>query len=182
MNRPPIEIRPYRLGDADDVYAAVRESIREVSPWLPWCHADYSVDDAREWVEARMELSEQGVEHALSIRDAEGTFVGGCGLSCIQPAHRTANLGYWVRTSRTGRGLATAAVGQLAALAFEKFDLVRLEIVCAVGNTRSQRVAEKSGALREALLHDRLWSPDGQTDAVLYAILRSACHPRGTGK
>lgn len=182
MSSTQIEIRPYRLGDADDLYAAVRESIPEVSPWLPWCHADYSTDDAREWVESRMDYAREGIEHAFSIRDGDGRFLGGCGLNCIQPMHNMANLGYWVRTSATGRGLATSAVAKLAAFAFEETELVRLEIVCAVDNRPSQRVAEKSGALREAVLHDRLWGAAGPKDAVLYALLRSGRHlPGGAG-
>ena len=33
-----IILRTYREGDADALYEAVRESIAEVSLWLPWCH------------------------------------------------------------------------------------------------------------------------------------------------
>ncbi len=37
-------LEPYRIGDVERPYQAVRESIAELSPWMPWCHADYSIE------------------------------------------------------------------------------------------------------------------------------------------
>ena len=37
-------------------------------------------------------------------------FLGGCGINHISRVHRFGNLGYWVRTSATGRGIAVSAV------------------------------------------------------------------------
>ena len=44
------------------------------------------------------------------------------------------NLGYWVRTDATRRGIATAATRRLARWAFEALGLRRVEIVIAPGN------------------------------------------------
>src|SRR5712691_5832046 len=89
-----------------------------------------------------------------------------------QSDHRFGNLGYWVRTSATGRGVARAAVRQLADFAFRNTELVRLEIVCAVGNQRSQRVAERAGAVREGVLRDRLLLHGQAVDAIMYSLTR----------
>jgi RimJ/RimL family protein N-acetyltransferase len=51
---------------------------------------------------------------------------------------------------------------------------MRLEIVCAVGNVRSQRVAEKVGALKEGVLRNRLLLPSGPSDAVMFSLVRPA--------
>jgi RimJ/RimL family protein N-acetyltransferase len=90
----------------------------------------------------------------------------------VNKANRFANLGYWVRTSATGRGVAPAAVRLVADEVFRQTDLVRLEIVVALGNVRSQRVAEKVGAMREGVLRRRLAIPGGAADAVMYSLLR----------
>jgi ribosomal-protein-serine acetyltransferase len=90
----------------------------------------------------------------------------------IDKANRMANLGYWVRTSATGCGVAPSAARLLADWAFRETDLVRLEIVCAVGNVRSQRVAERVGAVREGVLRQRLAIPGGHSDAVMYSLVR----------
>ena len=56
--------------------------------------------------------------------------------------------------------------------AFNQTALVRLEIVCAVDNLRSQRAAEKTGAVREGILRSRLVLRGKPTDAVMYGIAR----------
>jgi len=168
-----VRIRCYRAEDTSAFLLAARESVDEVFPWLPWCRADYTRQEAEEWTESRKRLYEQGVEYEFAIVDDEDRFLGGCGLNQINAANRLANLGYWVRTSETGRGVATRAVRQLADFAFSETELERLEIVCEVGNEASQRVAEKAGAVREGVLHGRLFLHERPHDAIMYAILRS---------
>lgn len=167
-------IRFHEPGDAIGLWEAARESVAEVYPWLPWCHAGYSLDEAAAWVESRARLAAERREFAFAIVDAGGRFLGGCGLNQINGVHRFCNLGYWVRTSATGHGVATEAVLQLAGFAFQNTDLVRLEIVCAVENVRSQRVAERAGAQREGILRDRLLLGSGPVDAVMYSIVRDS--------
>jgi ribosomal-protein-serine acetyltransferase len=79
-----------------------------------------------------------------------------------------------VRTSATGHGVAAEAVRQVAAFAFGTTDLVRLEIVCAVGNEASQRVAERAGAMREGVPRHRLLLHGQSVDAVMYSLVRGA--------
>lgn len=173
-----INIRCYRPEDADSFFNAARESSAEVFPWLPWCQADYSREAAAAWTASRKELFELGTEFEFAIVDATDRFLGGCGLNQISTANRLANLGYWVRSSVSGRGVATRAVQLLANFAFSETTLERLEIVCAVGNVASQRVAEKAGAQREGVLLGRLFLHDRPQDAVMFAILRSAWQTR----
>jgi RimJ/RimL family protein N-acetyltransferase len=166
-----IAIRLYERSDAPLVVEAALESVAEVFPWLPWCHADYSLAEATAWIEAQIAAREQGTAHEFAIFEG-AQFVGGCGLNQIQLLHQVANLGYWVRSSAAGRGVAPEAVRQLAAWGFANTRLQRLEIVAAVGNTRSQRVAEKSGAQREGLLRNKLLLHERSHDAIVYSLIR----------
>lgn len=50
-----IILRPYQISDINYLYEAARESIAEVSVWLPWCHANYSIEESRTWVKERPE-------------------------------------------------------------------------------------------------------------------------------
>lgn len=169
-----VTIRPYANGDVDRLFEAVNESRKELGRWLPWCHPDYSISDSRSWVEGRGAAFEAGAEYAFVVCGADGSFLGGCGLNQIDRNHRRANLGYWIRSTRTGLGAATGAVRQLARWAFLNTDLVRLEIVAAVGNAPSQRVAEKSGAVREGVARSRLFLHAAANDAVVYSFVRIA--------
>jgi ribosomal-protein-serine acetyltransferase len=169
----PLLIRPYRAEDASALYEAVRESIPEVSLWLPWCHPKYSIEESREFIGSR-ELASQGGEwYSFGIFETDsGGFLGGVGINFINRVHQMANLGYWVRTSAAGRGVATAATRMAARFGFEQLGLRRIEIVAAVANVPSQRVAEKAGARREGVLRRRLLIRGESVDAVLFSLLQ----------
>lgn len=168
----PILIRPYREEDASALYEAVRESVAEVSLWLPWCHQNYSIEESREFIGSR-ELASQGGEwYSFGIFEKhDGAFLGGVGINFINRVHQMANLGYWVRTSATGRGIATMATRLVARFGFEDLGLHRIEIVAATGNIPSQRVAERAGAKREGVLRKRLLIRGESLDAVLFSLV-----------
>ena len=81
----------------------------------------------------------------------DDTFLGVCSLSHIHPVYHFCNLGYWIRSSRRGQGLAGRAARLAARFAFERLNLIRVEIVIAAENTASQKAAEKIGAHREGI-------------------------------
>ena len=168
-----VVIRPYEDGDANDALLAVRESIAELSPWMPWCTEEYSLADSVAWIETTKVGHADGSMHQFAII-VDGTFAGGCGIGQLNQLNLFANLGYWVRTTMTGRGIAAAAARQLASWAFATTRLNRLEIVVAVDNLRSHRVAEKVGARREATLNQRVMVGGQPSDAVMYAIVRGS--------
>lgn len=168
----PCLIRAYQPDDAERLYEAARESVEDVFPWLPWCHPAYSMGEAIEWIGSRAPLASRGLDYSFAIVGPDGRFLGGCGINQINSVHRFGNLGYWVRTSESGRGIASAAARQVADFAFDRTELERLEIVCAVGNVRSQRAAERAGARREGILRHRLLLRGEAIDAVMYSIVR----------
>ena len=115
---------------------------------------------------------QEGKEYAFAIVQAQdGQFLGGCGLNQINRVNRFANLGYWVRTSQAGHGVATVAARLLAQFGFGELKLSRLELVIDVDNQASQRVAEKLGAFREGVLRQRLSVHNQARDAVMYSLI-----------
>lgn len=167
-----ISLRPFTTDDADELYEAVRESMRELQPWMPWCHTDYSIKETREWLSLRDDVLKNGTDYGFRIADAlSDRMLGGAGLNQINSLYRAANLGYWIRTSATGRGVATRAVRLLAQFGFEELNLIRIEIVAAVGNLASQRVAEKAGAMREGVMRKALLIHGVAHDAVLTSLV-----------
>ena len=167
-----IVLRPYRMSDTNNLYQAVRESIKEMSVWLPFAHENYSVKENKDWIKKRPKAWKKGIIYDFGIFDAkDGTLIGGCGFNDLGRDNRQANLGYWVRTSRMGQGVAPSATLLLAKWGFEVLNLKRIEIVIAVGNERSLRVAEKVGAQREGVLRSRINIRDLIHDAVMHSLV-----------
>lgn len=166
-----ILLRPYQIRDVERMYEAARESMPELSVWMEWCHPDYSIEESREWVAKQDEAWERGIAYNFSMVDLrDGSYAGGCGINDIAKG-RVANLGYWVRTSRTKRGAATAATKLLARFGFDELKLIRIEIRVASPNLASQRVAEKSGAQREGILRNRMSVRDKVYDEVMFSLI-----------
>lgn len=167
-----IAVRRYVVGDAPDLWEAVRESMNDLRPWMPWCHPGYAVSEARAWLETQVQAFERGASFEFAIVSPDGRCLGGCGLNQIDETNRRANLGYWVRSSAVGKGVATAAVSRVRDWGFDHLALVRLEIVIASGNCASIRVADKAGAMREGTLRSRLLLEGQPHDAALFAFTR----------
>jgi RimJ/RimL family protein N-acetyltransferase len=167
-----ITIRRYFIEDTDALYEAVRESIDEVSVWLPWCHPNYSKQESIDWISMQMDAWDYGNEFSFFILEkSTEKLIGGVGLNQIVKEHKMGNLGYWIRTGYTGKGIATAATKMCAKFGFEELKLNRIEIIAATENYASIRVAEKAGATREALLRNRLIVNDKILDAVLFSLI-----------
>ncbi|MET0321291.1 MAG: GNAT family protein [Duganella sp.] len=173
-----VELRPFLDSDADDFAAAVRESVPSVSPWMGWCVDDYTAADALDWFAVCRAGAAAGTAFEFGMFDEQsGRFLGGAGLNDIRQVHRFCNLGYWVRQSVQGQGIASRCVPALAAHAFDQLALHRVEIVVAVGNAASEAVAIKSGALHERVARNRLYINDRPADAHVYSLV-----PRGDAK
>ncbi|HEY4000074.1 MAG TPA: GNAT family protein [Candidatus Xenobia bacterium] len=167
-----VGIRRYREDDAPLLHEAAQTSTAEAYPWLPWCYAGYRLDEAETFARHQVAAWEAGKEFSFVVFDRESDrFVGGVGINYIHPVHRFANLGYWIRSDCTRRGFASAAARLAAAFALGDMGLRRVEIVAAVGNVASQRVAEKAGAHREGILRNRLYLHGEAVDAVMYSIV-----------
>lgn len=156
----------------DELLAASRESSQEVYPWLEWCKPGYSLQDTEAWIRYQREMWSNNREfHFIVIDTDTRATLGGVGLNHLHPIDRFANLGYWMRTSQTGKGYATAAVRLVARFAFQETALLRLEIVINVANHASQRVAEKAGAHKEGVLRNRIFMHGATHDAILFSLI-----------
>lgn len=150
----------------------MEESRLELERFMTWCHPGYGEADARAWAGSREAAAAAGEAWELVILDRDGGFLGVCGVNAIDLAAGVANLGYWVRTSAAGRGVATIAAQHVVALAFRETSLRRIEIRCARDNVRSQRVAEKLGATRERVLPGFAVLRGRLEDGVLFVLER----------
>lgn len=168
-----VSIRPFRTEDIPGLFESVRESIDDLSPWMPWCHSEYAISEARDWVGRQIAAFEARDEFHFAIVTGDQQIAGVCGLNGINRENRLANLGYWVRSSHSRRGIATRATRLLADWAFQNTDLNRLEILVAIRNHSSLRVAAKVGAVWEGVLQGRLQHRGEMHDAVLFSIVRS---------
>ena len=153
--------------DAGALAATVIASLASLEPWMPWASAAYDEAAALEWIRNGVDPT----EHGFVIVDGDGTILGSCGLHRIDGPNARAELGYWVATDRSGRGLATRAARLLVRYGFDHLGLHRVEIVMSTENERSRRVAERIGATHEGVARGRLRLHGRHHDVHVYGIL-----------
>jgi len=167
-----VVLRPFRLDDAIQVYESVRESLVDLKPWMSWAHDAYSQQEAEDFIKITRARWEERSLFAFAITDAKtGDILGGCSLSHKNPVYHYYNLGYWVRTMRHGAGIAGRSAKLAAHYGFEHGGIIRAEIVVAVGNEKSLRVAEKIGAHYEGMLLNRMVVGKAIYDAHMYSLI-----------
>jgi|TARA_B100001758_G_C18192463_1_gene495319 ribosomal-protein-serine acetyltransferase len=164
-------LRRYEQADENDLYRAARASIGDMFEFLPWCHPDYSKNEAKNWLKTTVTSWRAGTAYHFAIFDKDReTFHGGCSLECNND-HPTANLGYWVQSASTGQGICTEAAIGLADFGHRELGLQRVEIIMSTKNTKSRRVAEKTGALFEGKLRNRLRLHNKCHDAFIFSLV-----------
>ena len=184
----PEEIRTERLilrvpraGDGPTVYAAVRDSLYGLRPWMPWAQAEPTVEANEAYArQARIQfLMRQVLDYHGYLLAAPGQFVLASGLHSIEWSVPRLEIGYWVRSAFEGQGYVREAVAALTCLAFDTLGAARVEIRCDADNVRSAAVARASGYVEEACLRQHERKPDGGLrDTLVFAHLRP---PGGAG-
>lgn len=176
-------LRAYEESFAPLLFEAATEARAdaEFTRWMPWCHAGYTIEESREFVEKTAadwrdcaDAWRDGMQFGYAIFDREsGKFLGGVGLNQPHKIHKFFNLGYWTRPAAQNRGIASTATRALAQAAFADLrELNRIEIIAAAENLPSRKAAEKAGARFEGILRKRLSIAGAAHDAALFSFVR----------
>lgn len=166
-------IRSPMPGDGEELFAAIRESRKELKPWMPWVHHHRTPDDSEESARrGYVEFLERGDLRMHLFSKGTDTLIGSSGLHRIDWDIPRFEIGYWLRTGFTGRGYMTEAVRGIAAFAFDEFGANRVEIKCDSTNTKSVRVAERCGFRLEGELRNNEKSPSGELrNTLVFSML-----------
>ncbi len=139
-----VELRHWRVEDAEALGRAVEASLDHLRPWMPWAA------DEPQPLERRVALI-RGWEAELRAGTGEflgvwldGEVVGSCGLHRrIGPGG--VEIGYWIHPGFTRRGLATEVARRLCERAFADPAIDRVEVHHDRANHASGGVPAKLG-------------------------------------
>lgn len=173
MNAIPLPddfgLRPLRADDAPDIFTAIDTQREHLGRWLPFVAATHRVEQTREVVAAMLADPANPV-FTLRVGDA---FAGLIGFKSADSTTRTIEIGYWLRSEYQGRGLMTAAVEALCRTAFGQMGMENVEIKCAAGNLRSNRIPLRLGFRLDRIEVRGEQLADGEfTDLNVYRLPR----------
>ena len=134
-----VSLRIWRSSDLSALAAILGASREAFEAWLP--NAVRDLADLPVFL-AHAESSYRDGSGFFYAIEEDGQPVGQCSIN--RHSDGIAEIGYWVRTDRTGQGLATRAVLAVTDAAFAE-GFTGLVIHCDEGNFRSAAVAQRAG-------------------------------------
>lgn len=167
-NTARLQLRPFRLTDADGVLAYARDE--EWAKFLP-VPQPYTAGDA-EWFVARQLLADHQTAPRWAL-EHEGELCGSVELS-LDHAQGVASLHYALARTRWGKGLMTEAVRSVIGRVFAELPhVMRIDAWADVRNVGSCRVMEKCGLVREGIHRSCRVVHGARVDDAHHALLRS---------
>ena len=160
----------FKVSDSEDILNALIFSYQEIAPWLNWLTPEYNLKSAEDFVYLQIDSWNKNIEYTFTIRNHSGHLLGVIGLHCFDKQNDVAMIGYWMNSKFTGNGYCTQALKLLVENSLAPLDLIRIEVMVALENKASQKVAENAGATFEAVLKNRVRLNGIAIDAKMYAF------------
>lgn len=165
-------VSPDDAAALSEILLSNREALAPYEPERP--EGFFSEATQREVIESALREHRQGVTlpHAILV---DGVVAGRITLSGItRGPFLSAQLGYWVNPAVHGRGVATAAVREMAGIAFDELGLHRLQAGTLLHNVASQKVLERNGFTRFGLAQKYLKIAGQWQDHAMYQLITPA--------
>jgi len=137
---------------------------------MPWAQEPVTVEGQLAWWRSTLEPDEDGPRDLpYGIFDADGRIIGGTGFH-LRGGPGVVEIGYWLASDVTGRGLMTRVVSALLDAIRRSDRALHVEIKCDVANERSAAVPRRLGfrVVREEAREPLAASETGQD--VVWAL------------
>lgn len=155
ITTPRLLIRPAQSSHSGILNRAIVESFNELKKFMAWANYIPSLEETTielKKAEVRWILRE---DLMLLIFDKQtNDFLGATGFHRIDWKLPKFEIGYWVRSSESGKGIITESTNALTYYAFKELKAVRVEIKCSENNIGSRRIAEKLNFNLEGILYN----------------------------
>ena len=168
-----IHLRPAAPADAPALAALAVSQREHLAPWEPERTAHWFTEAGqREALEQAVVDRAADRSYAFVITDDADVICGRLTLaSVVRGAGQFCSIGYWVAREATGRGVATAAVGQALGIASGELGLHRVQAETLPHNRASRRVLERHGFERYGLAPQYLRIAGRWQDHELWQVL-----------
>lgn len=164
---------PQQSGDGGIVNEAIKDSINELKPWLPFAQKLPTVEETEANLrEAHINFLKRKSFRFLIFRKDTDEFIGITSFESVVWDVPKCEIGYWINTNYSGNGYMIEAVKGLSKFGLNQLKLKRIEIRCEATNFKSRSIPEKIGFELEGILKNDDLSADGSklTDTCIYAL------------
>jgi len=164
-----LKLKDYQ--DSEAVFQLIDQSREHLKQWMPSVEDIHSVEDVNKRMRKHLkELTEQEGIHFLIYY--KNDLAGSISIKEIDWQVRSAELGYWLGSGFTGRGIINRTSTALLEYVFEEMDLHKVEIWVAEKNAKSRRIPEHLGFIKEGMRRDNELIDGTYYNMVIYGLLK----------
>lgn len=167
-----VELQLLGLKHRDELYSLVEANRTHLRKWLPWLDANRTSADTESFIKSAISQHEAGKGPHYAVFDGM-VMCGVCGFNPVDVTNKVGGIGYWLSRASTGKGTMTLSVKALVEAGFQEYGLNRIEIACAIENTRSRAIPERLGFKLEGVLREREHLYNQYVDHAIYSMLAS---------
>lgn len=149
---PSLTLRQLQLDDAPTIFKLVDNNREYLGQFVTWVGSIKASQDMEDFIQEMLVKRQKGQTFGYGVF-VEGQLVGHASLMHINDGEDP-EIGYWIASNMSGRGIGTQVAKALVKLGFNSLDLDKIYIIASVNNTGSNKVAEKLGAVLERQEHN----------------------------
>jgi RimJ/RimL family protein N-acetyltransferase len=167
------------LDDVDEVLAAIGVSFVELHTWMTWAETMPTRESLAELAHDSVIRFDSDDRWSYWIREIEGGLLVGSAALGRREVPNELEIGYWVRSDRTGRGYATEAARVLTTAAFDSDPgVATVKISMDRANGPSAAVPQKLGFERDHSYERDILTPGHSGQGVAWVVRRDAWQNR----
>ncbi|VEP11582.1 Ribosomal-protein-serine acetyltransferase [Hyella patelloides LEGE 07179] len=140
--------------------------------WLPWLDGIKEPLDTKKFLERQL-LRFQRLEALHTTIFYQNQIAGVLGYNQIDRANNIGHIGYWLGQEYNGKGIMTKSVRDLIEVGFNYYCIERIDIRCAVENSRSRAIPERLSFRKEGIIRQAEKLSDKYVDHVVYGLLKN---------
>jgi ribosomal-protein-serine acetyltransferase len=139
-----------RITDAATIFYAIDQNRSHLGVWLPFVEFTKEVKDSEAFIQTIILRREETLNEVFTIW-FKGEFAGLIGFNNTDRVNEKTEIGYWLISEKTGKGIINRSCEALIRFAFEKMKINRITIKCALGNEPSEKIARRLGFTYEGI-------------------------------
>lgn len=165
--------------DARELFDLIDRNRQHLRRWLPWVDGNQTLDHTIAFIESAIQqkLSNYGFQCGIWYHNK---LAGIIGYHTIDWQNKNVEIGYWLGKEFEGKGIMTKACRALIDYAFNEYHLHRVQIRCAVQNTKSRSLIERVGLRQEGILCQAEYLYDHYVDLYVYGITEELWRSKNT--
>lgn len=138
-----LTLKQLKLEDAERIFSLTDKDRAYLSEYLPWPQYTNTVEDSLAFIKLMLQRRNDNQEYGYGIV-YDGQVVGHISLMHVND-EKCPEIGYWIASEYSGKGIMTKATVALTDFARTNLHIPRIIIRAVPGNVASNKVAEKAG-------------------------------------